>query len=313
MNENLAERLKDHVYQLSHEIGDRNVFVYDGLLEAERYTEGELTGYGYTVQKQEYAVEVGGREQAVCNLIAEKRGTTKPDEIVILGAHYDNCYIPEGNPGADDNASAVAGMLEVARGLKDAAPERTLRFIAFVNEEPPFFRTPQMGSAVYAREARKRNEQIVATVVFEMIGCFSDEPGSQEYGAVGPMAPILRRIYPTTANFISVLGDRQSREALRRIAELYEAQKPAVPLETNLNVPILGNLLSRMCLSDNLSFWAEDYPAVMVSDTAFVRNPRYHSSADTWDTLNYEKMRGVVEAFCGVVEGMCRVTGDAAR
>lgn len=297
----LADRLKAHVYQLSHEIGERNVYDYDGLMQAQQYVSDQLASHGYAVRFQEYEVQADGARRMVRNIVAEKAGSHAPGEVVILGAHYDNCHTSQGNPGADDNASAVAGMLEVARMLKDAPIKRTMRYVAFVNEEPPFFQTPLMGSAVYARDARSRGDNIYLAVIFEMIGFFSDEPGSQNYRELGPMAGLLALKYPTAANFITAMGDQQSLDRLREVSALYEAQKPAVPMETNLELPALGEMLAKMCLSDNLSFWAEGLPAIMVGDTAFVRNHNYHQQTDTYDTLDYGKMSEVVHAMGGVL------------
>jgi len=144
----LTQRLKKHVYVLSDEIGDRSVFRYQSLKQAENYIVEAFASFGYEPELQEY--EVQGK--TVNNIIAVKKGATKPEEIIIVGAHYDSCS----NPGADDNASGISGLIELARDLKDKPTSRTIKFIAFVNEEPPFFHTENMGSRIYAKVAKKK-------------------------------------------------------------------------------------------------------------------------------------------------------------
>ena len=271
----LATRLQAHVYRLSQEIGERSVFQYDNLEEAKKYIREQLTLFGYQVEYQDYYAS--GKQ--VSNIIAAKPGNKHPEEIVIVGAHYDSCF----NPGADDNASGVAGLLELARQLKDQQTKRTIRFIAFVNEEPPFFKTEQMGSRVYSRQAKLEGEDIKAVIILEMIGSYSQKPNSQRY------PPLFGLFYPNKANFIGVIGNFPSRWLVSQVACAFK-QKSQFPLES---VTTFG-FVPGVDFSDHWSFWQEGYPAVMVTDTAFYRNAYYHSAADTYQTLDYESMAAVV-------------------
>ena len=196
-NKQLSQTLERHVYTLSHEIGDRSVFNYEKLTEAKKYIAETFRSFGYDVTFQKY--EVSGKTTE--NIIAAKIGIERPEEVIIVGAHYDTCF----NPGADDNASAIAGLLELARYVFGKQPNRTVKFVAFVNEEPPFFKTENMGSRVYSTRAKRRGELIKAVIILEMIGYYSDEPYSQRY----PL--FLGPFYPNKGNFIAVVGNFPSR------------------------------------------------------------------------------------------------------
>ncbi len=161
------ESLKKHVSMLAERIGERNIKHYDALKASLEYIENELRAGGLQVAEQEYSVD----GKPAKNIEAEIRGTGRPDQIVIVGAHYDSV---SGSPGANDNASGVAALLELAGNFKTQGPERTLRFVAFVNEEPPYFQTEEMGSRVYARRSRERGEKIVAMISLETIGYYSN-------------------------------------------------------------------------------------------------------------------------------------------
>lgn len=274
----LADVLKSHVYKLSHEIGDRSVFEYENLSEAAGYITQAFSSFGYDVESQNYHVY----DRQVENIIAEKKGTLMPDEIIIIGAHYDTCF----NPGADDNASAVAGLLELARFISDKKTHRTVRFIAFVNEEPPFYKTDDMGSRVYAKAAKKAKEDIRAVVVLEMIGRYSDRPNSQQY------PPFFGLFYPNKADFIAVVGNLRSRWLTKKITSSFK-ERVDFPIES---ISTFG-FIPGVDFSDHWSFWKEGYPAVMVTDTAFYRSPDYHNESDTYEKLDYEKMAEVVKGL----------------
>jgi acetylornithine deacetylase/succinyl-diaminopimelate desuccinylase-like protein len=172
--ENLEKNLKKHVVKLSEEIGERNFIRYDSLEEAADYIISEFKKYGYEPKIQSYKME----NRSYRNIIAIKEGNTKPKEIVIIGAHYDSVI---GSPGANDNGSAVSALLELSRMFFGQRTERTVKFIAFVNEEPPFFLSDDMGSQVYAKEANKRGDDIRAMVSLETIGYYSEKRYSQSY------------------------------------------------------------------------------------------------------------------------------------
>lgn len=281
------DRLKSHVHTFSSKIGDRNIYNYDNLNESADYIVEQFRSYGYVVQFQEYAVE----NKKVKNIIVEKRGLTLPEEVIIVGAHYDTCF----NPGADDNASGVAGLLELARLLSKVMTNRTIKFIAFVNEEPPFFKTGQMGSLVYVRQAKAKKKKIKGALILESIGYYSDKPFSQQY------PPLLGFFYPNKGNFIGVVGNFNSRHLLRKVVKSFQ-KATQFPIESLVAlVPIAG-----VDFSDHWSFWKEGYPAVMVTDTALFRNPHYHQDSDTYEKLNYAHMVELVKGLQAVLTEIAR-------
>ena len=280
----LSKDLKNHVRVLSQDIGERNFMNYDLLERAADYITEKFKDYGYMPGDQDYYLE-GKRFR---NIIATKLGDKIPKEIIIVGAHYDSVI---GSPGADDNASAVAGLLEMAHFISTMKVARTIKFVAFTNEEPPFFQTKQMGSMIYAKCARSRGEAIVAMISLEMIGYYSDKNHSQSY----PLGFGL--FYPNTANFIAVCGNLRSRSLARNIKEEFKKHS-SFGIET-LVVPEF--LVPPIDFSDNGSFWNEGYRAVMITDTAFYRNPHYHSPEDTFEKLDYISMAEVVKGLYNVI------------
>lgn len=283
--EMLAGRLFEWVDALAGRIGPRNVMHSENLELARAYLESELAGMGYDVQQQTYKVS----DVACSNVIAELPGKSRADEIIVVGAHYDSCY---GAPGANDNASAVAGVLALAQRFASTSPQRTVRFVLFVNEEPPYFHTSDMGSLVYATSCVDRQDNIIAMVCLEMLGCYSDEPGSQSYPLPG-----LGLVYPDRGNFIAFVGNFSSRKLVRQVVGSFRqhAQFPSEGAALPAWVPGIG-------LSDHWSFWRMGYPAVMVTDTAMYRYKHYHHLTDTPDRLDYERMARVVEGLEAVVE-----------
>lgn len=284
----LCDALKADVNTLAGKIGRRNVVTrYEALGTAADAIERSLTKAGYQVRRQGY--EINWLKDRPCyNLEVEIRGTVHPDEIVVIGAHYDSV---EQTPGANDNASGVAGLLALARAFADTQPERTLRFVAFVNEEPPFFWTRNMGSLVYARQCHARNERIIAMLSLETLGYYSDEPGSQRY----PI-PLLGRIYPTTGNFVGFIGNIKSRSLVRNSVNSFR-RAALCPAEA----AFLPAWVTGVGWSDHWSFWRKGYPAIMVTDTALFRYRWYHTPDDTPDKLNYERMTLAVEGLKTVV------------
>lgn len=275
----LAASLRRHVEALAGGIGERHVGRPEALHAAERYVAAELASVGYEVARQTYLAE--GVESS--NLEVTVPGVSRASEIVLVGAHYDT--VP-GSPGADDNASGVAGLIEIARELREARPARTVKLVAFVNEEPPFFYFGEMGSRVYARAARKRGDDIRVMLSLEMLGCYSDRPGSQAY------PPFFRYFYPEAGNFIAFVSNLRSRRALRELVSAFKAGSdfPAEKLASPGIVPGVS-------WSDQLSFWREGYPGVMVTDTAFYRYRHYHQPTDTPDRIDYARMARVVEGL----------------
>jgi Zn-dependent M28 family amino/carboxypeptidase len=215
------------------------------------------------------------------NIFIEKRGRKRPDKILVIGAHYDTV---SGTPGADDNASGVAGLLELARLLYDEPLNKTLHFVAFSLEEPPFFRSKFMGSYVYAKSLNKAGKDVEGMVCLESIGYFTDEPESQLF----PL-PLFRFMYPKTGNFISFVSNFQSKVFLNRA-------KMAFRNGTDLPVESLSafSIIPGIDFSDHRSFWKFGYDAFMVTDTAFYRNPYYHGIGDVPETIDFERMTEVV-------------------
>jgi hypothetical protein len=281
----LATVLEGDVTLLAGTIGERNVMRPAELAAAAKAIEQELARAGYAVQNETYPVL--GCECA--NVWAEVRGSSRADEIVIVGAHYDSVL---GSPGANDNASGVAAMLALARRFARSRHERTLRVVAFVNEEPPWFQTESMGSLVHARGCTQRAEKIVAMYSLETLGCYSDAERSQHY----PL-PALSWIYPSRGNFVAFVGIVASRALVKssiasfRRAVAFPSEGAALPGF----VPGVG-------WSDHWSFWEQGCPAVMVTDTAPFRYPEYHTHRDTPEKVDCDRLARVVEGLAAVIE-----------
>lgn len=287
----LAPALRRHVEHLAAEIGERNVQRPHALHAAEAYIGEAWARQGYDVVRQPY--DAYGVESA--NLEITIPGCEEPTAIVLAGAHYDTV---QGSPGADDNASGVAALIELARLLRDARPARAIRLVAFVNEEPPFFYFGNMGSRVYARAARSRGDDIRIMLSLEMLGCYSDERGSQRY------PPLLRHFYPDRGNFIAFVSNLRSRSALRAALGAFRSGTdfPAERLASPGIVPGVS-------WSDQLSFWRAGYRALMVTDTAFYRYPHYHRATDTPEKLDYGRMAQVVAGLAHALSVLARPGG----
>jgi len=282
----LSANLNSHVEMLAGTIGERNLIHYKSLLEGAEYLEKSLSGNGYQVSSQEYVVE----GKTVRNIAAEIPGSSKRSEIVVVGAHYDTVF---DCPGADDNTSGTAALLELARLLKSTHPARTVRFVAFVNEEPPYFQTAKMGSWVYAKKVHAAHENIAAAISLETIGMYLDAADSQHYPAGFGL------LYPSQGNFVAFVGNVASRGLVRdtiqsfRRSTAFPSQGSAVP-----------EWIAGVGWSDHWSFWQEGYPAVMVTDTAVFRNPNYHQPSDRPATLDYDRMARVVHGLATVISDL---------
>ena len=279
----IAAALKRDVTKLAGEIGPRSVYVYQNLVKAEKFLTDSLTQVGYKVKKQTY--QARGRDCS--NLIVEVPGNEKKEEIVVVGGHYDSVFRC---PGANDNGSGTAGTLALARLFFKRKSKRTIRFVFFVNEEPPWFQTEQMGSLVYARQCKKRGDKIVAMYSLETIGYYSDEKGSQKYPAP------LSLFYPSTGNFIAFVGDISSAKLVTRTTKLFRdhAKFPSQGAAMPAQLPGVG-------WSDQWSFWQVGYPGVMITDTATFRYPHYHQNSDTPDKLDYKRMARVIKGLEKVI------------
>ncbi|HLS87388.1 MAG TPA: M28 family peptidase [Burkholderiales bacterium] len=221
-------------------------------------------------------------------------GGARQAEIIVVGAHYDTV---EGSPGADDNASGIAGLIEIARLLRPRQRRRTVKLVAFANEEAPFFLTDEMGSTVYAQAARRRGDDVRLMLSLEMLGFYVEARGSQAY------PPFLKWLYPDRGNFIALVSNLPSRRALGALVRAFRESSdfPAERLASPASVPGVG-------LSDHASFWRAGYPGVMVTDTAFYRYPHYHLATDTPDRLRYPEMARVVE---GLAQAIQRLASDS--
>lgn len=280
-------RLEAHVRKLSIELSPRDIGHPENLDRAATYISSELTQAGGSVSEQRYRVEGNSYH----NVIARFGPDT--GERIIVGAHYD-AFGPL--PGADDNASGVAALIELARLLGKQAPALCVDLVAFSTEEPPYFRTTGMGSSVHAQSLRKENVNVRAMLSLEMIGYFSDGSGSQHF-PVG----ILSAMYPSTGNFISVVGRISDGLLVRRIKS---AMSSAAPLPVySINAP---SLIPGVDFSDQLNYWHAGYPAVMITDTAFYRNRNYHTAQDTAEKLDYKRMAMVVEGVYAAVNDLSR-------
>jgi hypothetical protein len=282
----LASRLGQYVTYLSVTIGERNVDRPGSLQTTAEYLRRNLVQAGYTVTEQTYIVE----RHTVSNLEAVLAGSAPAEGAVIVGAHYDSVA---GTVGADDNASGVAATLELARLLRASKLRRTVHFVFFVNEEPPFFQTEEMGSLVYARKLRRDGAVVSAMISLEMLGYYSDAPGSQKYPAP------LSLFYPDRGNFIGFVGNGRSRALLRRAVRRFResAKLPSEGVAAPASWPGIG-------WSDHWSFWQQGYPAVMITDTALFRNQYYHTPLDTAEKLDFDRMARVVEGVHEVVASL---------
>ena len=284
------DRLYADVEKLTSIDPPRNYLNLESLNAIADYIHEEFKQWDCEIQVQEYLAD----DNIYKNVIASFN-PTHPVRVV-LGAHYDVCGE---QPGADDNASAVAGLLEVGRLIHQLKPTLNCRvdLVAFSLEEPPYFQTPLQGSAIHASSLAKAKVDVKAMICLEMIGYFSDEPNSQQF----PL-PQLAEIYPSVGNFIVVVGQmgeeslvQEVKKSMQAVAQI-DVQSIAAPRS-----------VTGITFSDHASYWDQGYPAVMINNTSFYRNPNYHEPTDTIDTLDFDKMtevvRGVYWAVVGLANG----------
>lgn len=290
----LSNLLRQDVQKLAVDIGARNGGESEKLNAAKTFLETALTESGYTVKRQTYQID----NQSCTNLEVERSGTERPDEVIVVGSHYDSAF---NSPGANDNATGAAATLELARMFAKQPSRRTLRFVEFTNEEPPFFWTENMGSLVYAKQLKARQEKIVAMLSLETMGYFSDTVGSQKY----PFP--IGLLYPNQGNFIAFIGNLKSGDLVRRsIASFRHHTKfPSEGAVLPAWVPGVG-------WSDQWSFWQQGYPGIMVTDTAPYRYPYYHREDDTPDKIDFARLARVVSGLAEVISGLAEVISDLA-
>lgn len=287
------DNLRRHVAAIA---GREHNFMHPAALEAAaRYIEATLAGFGFRVATQRVDAPTGEAR----NIEVEIPGAARAAEILLIGAHYDSVV---GTPGANDNGSGVAAVLELARLFRGGRPARTLRFALFVNEEPPFYRTEQMGSRVYARRSQERGENIVAMFSLETMGYYSDRPGSQRY----PFP--LGFFYPGAGNFIAFVSNLGSRPLLHEAIRAFRrhARFPSEGVAAPAFIPGVD-------WSDHWSFWKSGYPALMVTDTAPYRYPHYHAGTDTPDKVDYERLARVALGLYRTLRELADDRSDQAR
>jgi Zn-dependent M28 family amino/carboxypeptidase len=273
-----SKRVKKIVSVLSEDIGRRNYEDYENLEKSAAYIIALFEEMDYTVEIMSYEVN----EQVFKNITAFQSDIDSSKETIIIGAHYDSCF----NPGADDNASGVAGVIELARLLKEKELKYNLKFVAFANEEPPFFHSKTMGSFVYANEVRNSDEKIKGAVILEMIGYFSEKPFSQKY------LPLLGPFFPNKGNFVAIVGNFDSKGLVKSLYSDFKLSErfPVERIVSPDSVPGIN-------FSDHWSFWKVGIPAVMVTDTAYLRNNHYHKQSDLPNTLDFNKMAKVIHGL----------------
>lgn len=280
------DRLRGHVVAISRNFHPRESQHPENLDRCADYISTHLENAGATVEMQAYTAY--GSEYR--NVIG-RFGVGKPKKIIV-GAHYDACG---DTPGADDNASGVAGLLELARMIAADPPDAEVELVAYTLEEPPFFGGPEMGSAIHAAGVAPEKDRIIGVIVLEMIGYFNDEPGSQDYPV-----PILKGYYPDRGDFITVVS-RWDQSGW--IADLKAGMNGATDLPVySFRGPAS---LPGVDFSDHRNYWPHDIPAAMVTNTAFYRNTNYHTEHDTADRLDYHRMGKVV---VGVYEAIRDLT-----
>lgn len=277
-----AAALRAHVEFLSTECAGRNPDDPDALARAAEYIREQLAQYAAAI-RQPYPVQ-----SMLCENIVATFGDSGP--IVVVGAHYD-VFGPY--PGADDNASGVAGLIELARMLSSAKLHGRVQLVAYSTEEPPYFATSLMGSAVHARALRETGEAVRCMIALEMIGYFVEK---QSYAVA-----LFHAIYPSHGFYAAAIGGWRERKLARAMKRAFRGAT-TLPLYTYSGPAVPG-----VDFSDHRNYWAEGIPALMVTDTAFLRNPRYHTSADTPDTLDYTRMAGVVDGVYNFVLHLDRV------
>lgn len=296
----LRKNISNHVWMLAGDIGARSLTeAPNGLVKSAEYIEYVFKRIGYVPSSQFFNAEVfcargSNRPQvhSTRNIVAELKGRTNSDQIVIVGAHYDTEYL---SPGANDNASGVAALLEIARAIQvNGALNLTIRFVAFSNEEQPYCKTDQMGSRVYAASCRENNDCIAAMICLETIGFYTDQPGSQKYPE-----PFSQSIEHDAGNFVALVSNVESELLLKKCAgAFWEAVRfPSIALSAAENIRGVD-------YSDHQSFWRLGYPAVMITDTAFFRYPHYHQKTDTPEKIDFDRLALVTTGIISIVKAV---------
>lgn len=279
--EEIKLNLIDTVSYLSEGIGQRSYLDIDKLDMAAQFIEKKLVSFGCAAERQPFSY----RNNLYYNIIGEVQGTEKIDNgILVIGAHYDTVI---GTPGADDNASGIAGLLELAR-LAAAEPFRkTVCFAAFCLEEPPVYMTKNMGSYIHAKSLSDAKTDVYGMISLEMLGYYSDHNQSQYYPN-----HLFSYFYPDKGNFIAFVGNISSMRFTEKVKSNFKTAS-SFPVESLNGISIIPGV----DFSDHRNFWKFGYPAFMITDTGFYRNPNYHAHGDTSATLNYDLMAELVSGL----------------
>lgn len=279
------KRLAADVQALVGGIGPRNYAHPAGLARAEAFMKKSLIGAGYSVEEQPYVVRPPGMsiDVPMRNFIATLPGASSAAPVLVIGAHYDTALE---TPGADDNASGSAALLELARRFKGKSGAVEVRFVAYGSEEPPFFGTKQMGSAFHARSLKAEGRAVLGMVSLEMLGYYDDAPNSQKY------PPLLSLFYPSRGNFIGAVSNIRSRGFLRRFSKVFTPTNNLLVVSASL-----PGWITEIGLSDHKCYWDEGFPALILTDTSFLRYTHYHMTTDTPEKLDYARMNDVVNGL----------------
>lgn len=290
----IKKNLSRHVHVLATEIGERNLANYHALNRAATYITNVMSESTFRVSTQDYY----HKKHLLQNIVAEKLGSERPDEIIVIGAHYDTVI---NSPGADDNSSGIAGLLELTRLLGDFKSKRTIRIVAFTLEEPPFHDSPLMGSNVYAKNCHHKKENIIGMVSLEMIGYFTTKNNSQRY----PRMDMEYR-YPDKGDFMAIVGNKESKSMVDLTSDFVKrySRMNVLPFVAVHGMPGIS-------LSDHAPFWKYGYKAIMATDTSFFRNPHYHNPDDTHDTLNYRYSAKFLYGFSFAIREMAQSGFDS--
>lgn len=281
-----SDLLKSHVTELSHNLPAR-IGIEQKLIPTIEWIEKQLKPFGNSY-RQSFKV----KDSSFHNILIDF-GSTSAEGVIVVGAHYDTAH---GFPGADDNASGVATLIELARllSLNSSLLKNQIQLVFYPLEEAPFFRTKNMGSYIHASNLKKKNTKLELMISVEMVGFFSEEDNSQNY----PF-PLMEKLYSNKGNFIAIVGnlDIKNISAVRKVKSSFKKASKVLPVYS-MNAPIS---IKGVDFSDHLNYWKFDYPAVMITDTAFMRNKNYHTKTDTVNTLDFKKMSEVVKSIYRVI------------
>ncbi|MCA9000427.1 MAG: M28 family peptidase, partial [Planctomycetes bacterium] len=285
LGDSTERRLRDHVKMLCSIDPPREGGSISGMQIASAYIATQLMEMGCTVTSQEFPVQ----DRIYRNLTVRLGPSEGP--LTVVGAHYDVC---DSTPGADDNASGVAVLLELARELRIAHPRSPIELVFYALEEPPYFHTEHMGSAHHAKALKAAGTNVRGMIALEMLGYYSEEEGSQKY----PI-PAMAELYPSAGNFLALVGRPEDQTWIAQVQKAMTADE-TLPVET-LAAP---RTVEGVDFSDHASYWDAGFPAVMLTDTAHLRNPNYHELTDTPETLNYENMERIVGGLETLLRGL---------